>query len=386
MDESNRLLLFGASTRAAAFSALRAGLKPWCVDLFADRDLRARCLVQLLRGKYPDAFLDALRTAPPAPWLYTGGLENHPRLVRQMSQGRELWGNGATTLAWARNPMFVADMVRAAGLAAPAACAPALGFGELPAAGERRWLVKPIEGTGGRDIDYWSGDEVDQPAAGSYLQEFVTGEPAAAIYVGDGHAARLLGVTCQLVGEPFCQAAGFQYCGSIGPLAVGAGLRAALIRLGDVLTTACHLRGLFGVDGVLRDKVFWPVEVNPRYTASVEVLEYATGLRALAWHRAVFDLGSVELALPTLADGVVGKAILMAQRDLVFPATGPWDAVLQAPPALDDLPAFADIPAAGERLKAGGPILTLFARGDTVATCREALRRIAVDLDRRLFG
>ena len=37
MDESNRLLLFGASTRAAAFSALRAGLKPWCVDLFADR-------------------------------------------------------------------------------------------------------------------------------------------------------------------------------------------------------------------------------------------------------------------------------------------------------------------------------------------------------------
>ena len=30
------LILAGAITRAAAFSAIRAGLRPWCVDLFAD--------------------------------------------------------------------------------------------------------------------------------------------------------------------------------------------------------------------------------------------------------------------------------------------------------------------------------------------------------------
>ena len=36
---TNQVLIVGASTRAAAFSALRAGLEPRCVDYFADRDL-----------------------------------------------------------------------------------------------------------------------------------------------------------------------------------------------------------------------------------------------------------------------------------------------------------------------------------------------------------
>ena len=40
---NEHLLLFGASVRAAAFSALRAGLRPWCADLFGDADLQARC-------------------------------------------------------------------------------------------------------------------------------------------------------------------------------------------------------------------------------------------------------------------------------------------------------------------------------------------------------
>ena len=83
---------------------------------------------------------------------------------------------------------------------------------------------------------------------------------------------------------------------------------------------------------------------------------------------------------------MVGKAILLAQRDVVFPAAGPWDAPLDNPQPLDNLPAFADIPSAGEHIKAGRPILTLFARGETDAVCRQALRRAAEDLDHRLFG
>ena len=57
-------------------------------------------------------------------------------------------------------------------------------------------------------------------------------------------------------------------------------MRAVLDKLGTVLAQAFRLVGLFGVDGVLDAERFWPVEVNPRYTASVEVLEGATGLPA----------------------------------------------------------------------------------------------------------
>ena len=47
-------------------------------------------------------------------------------------------------------------------------------------------------------------------------------------------------------------------------------LAAKLQRLGEVLASASGLMGWFGIDYVLRDGEPWPVEVNPRYTASVE--------------------------------------------------------------------------------------------------------------------
>ena len=37
---SQRLILIGASVRAAAFSARAAGYEPWCADLFGDVDLQ----------------------------------------------------------------------------------------------------------------------------------------------------------------------------------------------------------------------------------------------------------------------------------------------------------------------------------------------------------
>src|SRR5260370_26812283 len=114
------LLLFGASTRAAAFSALRAGLRPCCHDLFADADLQARCAVTRLRGKYPHDFLDRIDSAVAGPWAYTGGLENWPALVHRMARRRTLWGNDKDALRRARDPGMWSACARAAGLPVPA--------------------------------------------------------------------------------------------------------------------------------------------------------------------------------------------------------------------------------------------------------------------------
>jgi predicted ATP-grasp superfamily ATP-dependent carboligase len=221
-----------------------------------------------------------------------------------------------------------------------------------------------------------------------YIQEYVEGTSFAAAYLGDGRQAQLLGVTRQLVGEPWLNAASFDYCGSIGPVPIPAALRRILERLGDVLVKGSRLRGLFGVDFILRDGEPWPVEVNPRYTASLEVLEYASGLPVLALHRRVFEPDAPLLApaSASAAPGWIGKAILFARTAAVFPTEGPWQAALRHPPSLDALPAFADIPPAGHALPAGGPVLTFFARGSSLADCEDTLRQTAADLDRRLFG
>jgi predicted ATP-grasp superfamily ATP-dependent carboligase len=380
MDTGANVLIVGASVRACAFSALRAGLRPWCADLFADADLCGRCPAMRLPGRYPQGFLDLLDSGPPGPWLYTGGLENHPFLIGQMADRRALWGNGPGVLAKVRDPFFLATVAQAVGLPTPVVKRPS-----ARSPGPGRWLVKPLRGSGGSGIRVYSAADPPRPSSGVYLQQYIEGQPAAALYLSTGRSVHALGLIFQLVGKSWLHAAPFHYCASIGPMPPGTWVREVLERLGLVLAAASGLRGLFGIDGVLQDRNFWPVEVNPRYTASVEVLEYATGLPVLAWHRRAFLDGAPPPPVPAPADWL-GKAVLFAPRDLVFPIDGPWGKVLRRPPPVEQMPAFADIPHIGERIAAGRPVLTFFARAATLAGCADALEQTAGDLDRWLFG
>src|SRR5260370_33050866 len=76
------VILLGASTRAAAGSARRAGWTPWCADLFAEAGLQA--IATGRKGPidaYPLGLVDALAEAPQAPVTYTGALVNRPDLL-----------------------------------------------------------------------------------------------------------------------------------------------------------------------------------------------------------------------------------------------------------------------------------------------------------------
>jgi predicted ATP-grasp superfamily ATP-dependent carboligase len=379
---SPNLLIVGASARAAAFSALRAGLHPWCVDLFADVDLQQRCAVTRLTGRYPEGFRRFIESDLPGPWMYTGGLENRPRLLQRWARCRPLWGNVNQPWGDSRNPEHVASVLRSAAMPAPD-----LRSAEksLPEGG--RWLLKPRRGAGGTGIRFWTPKDESWDKNDVYCQEFIEGRSLSLLFLGGRDGTPLLGVTQQLVGETWLHAAPFRYCGSIGPLDPNLIQRPSLEELGDLLTLECFLDGLFGVDGVLRDGAFWPVEINPRYTASVEVLEHATGSAMLDWHAHVFTHRRLPpLPMPAAqANRTIGKAILFARGDLHFPADGPWMAELRSPKSVRELPAFADIPASGEHIEAGKPVLTFFAAADSVAACEDALRQIAADLDRWLF-
>ena len=373
------VLILGASVRAAAFSALRAGLKPWCGDLFADADLVARCPAMKLSGRYPDGFVGLADIAPSGPWLYTGGLENYPRLVDRISDGRTLWGNNAAVLRTVRDPTKVATILRDAGL-------PSLAVRDADSQppDDRRWLLKPRNGSGGLGISFWQGKR-SAFQKHCYLQEFIEGDSWAALFVGDGKESRLLGVTRQLVGKEWLHCGPFQYCGSIGPLDVEPVLRHEIEKIGSVLAEEAGPAGLFGVDGIHGNGRFWPVEINPRYPASAEVLEYATGMRSIAFHRHVFDRSAPVPELPGSGGAVIGKAILFARESLVFPADGPWVEVSRFPPSIEKMPSFADIPHAGDCIKRGQPVLTFFARGRTAEPCEAELRCLAGDLDRWLW-
>ncbi len=374
--EPPNVLIVGASARAAAFSALRAGLSPWCADLFADSDLRERCPVIRVPGHYPSGFLGLMDRDVPGPWMYTGGLENHALLVGRMQAIRRLWGNGPAALIRARDPETLAGAATAAGLPCPALTL----SGHVVGSGA--WLHKPRAGAGGAGIRHATAGE--PIATGWYAQEFVTGVPASAVFVAISGKSICLGLTRQLVGETWLNAPPFRYCGSIGAIGTSPRLAERLRHLGALLTRRASLMGLFGVDGLLDGDTFRPVEVNPRYPASVEILELSTGVRALDLHRCAFEFVSGPLPVPSSPKSVVGKAIVYAVEDGVFPEVGPWLDGLGAH-ALDAIPEFADVPCAGEPLARGHPVLTVFASGSTPAECERNLRIRVADVTRRLY-
>jgi predicted ATP-grasp superfamily ATP-dependent carboligase len=356
--------VLGYSVRALAQSAAQAGYLPYAIDAFADQDLAACChAVQIHR--YPGDFQAALAAAPPGPWMYTGGLENYPALIQRLSQLRPLWGNAASVVRQVRRPEALAHVAR------EAACRfPALYPRSLPA------LVKPRRGSGGMAIRFASDHDLLNPLRGCYLQEYIAGQSASAAYVAASGRARLLGATQQLLGSDFGLGRPFLYAGSIGPLELSADQTATLERVGDCLARQYGLAGLFNVDLVLRGGEIWLVEVNPRYSASMEILKRARSVPLVAFHAAACTRGELPQTPPALASGFFGKAIVYAQADGEVPAT--LDAVARSWLQGDGRPAVADIPRAGEKIFAGQPVVTVFASGPSASRVLDLLRgRIA---------
>jgi predicted ATP-grasp superfamily ATP-dependent carboligase len=378
MAGKQTIIIAGASARAAAFSALRAGLEPYCFDLFADADLAARCpVVKLDAAGYPHNLLEEIRQAPPGPWMYTGGLENHPRLVEAISRERPLWGMNGDTLRGLRSPERLARVLESTKAPSAAVCM------DMPG-NEKVWLVKPLRGAGGAGIHFWDGQA--PPRKGFYYQEYLGDRGFAAIMSSDGPDSGPVGFTKQLVGVSWLNAQPFQYCGSIGPLQFDmSGEIRDLNWIGWTLWENFRVRGLFGIDCVYSNGEPVPVDVNPRYTASVEVLEYATGRQFLRWHQAAFDPTAPATNRKNACQQCVGKAILFAHESFTFPADGPWLADLDPRRPIEALPAYADIPHAGTFIKRGWPVLTFFATGATVEDVREKLKVIAAELNERFW-
>lgn len=372
------VVLAGVAVRPFALSALRAGADAVAVDYFGDRDLRrAVRTLSLRRDRGADAYsasgLVELAEDVSAPeTAYAADLENHPSLVERLSRGRLLLGNPPEVLRAARDPRRLAKALEEEGLPTPRV-RPA-GDTPSPTDGPPVWLRKPLRSGGGRGIRPWRPG--DTPAEDEYLQEWIRGEPVSVLFLADGAEARVLAATEMLVGRREFGATGFRYCGNLlrrsgegaplPPSCWPAGRRPGMAdRLARTLTRRFGLTGLNGIDAVLRDDRLWPTEVNPRWTASMELLEVGAETGGSRLPRALFDLHREACAgrLPTpgelpgggprpegTTERVTGKALLRARRDGPAPDLELLEGI-----------SLADVPEPGEPIPAGGPVCTLLA-------------------------
>ena len=370
------VLIVGASARAAAHSAIRAGLAPFAVDQFGDTDLRLVCPAILVQ-EYPCDVVDHFSMIDAAlPWMYTGALENYPDLIERLAAMRALWGNDANVVRQVRDPWQLHATLSAADIAIPAVRS----LADAPPT-KGRWLVKSPHNSGGNGVRDWSSPETIAVKEPAYLQQFIDGKPTSAVFVAAGGRSRLLGASEQLIGTTWAGADGYRYVGSLATTNVSSQITAQFDRIGGALAASFGLAGLFGVDAIESNGLIWPVEVNPRYTASIEVIERQRGIAAIDLHVQACRNGALPAIDPFMPDTplCVGKVILFARRDVTVS-----DALIERVTALNadtKWPTVADIPQPGTPIQRGAPILTVLVQTTDVSSAQEQLQSTVGELE-----
>ena len=435
-----KIVLISASVRPLIASCLQAKYVPVAFDFFADWDGR-----RLIEGSshsnasltkidcYRDLLeLDFKKLGDAA--IFAGGAELQSDLVRAVSKQLPLLGPSAESLATVADPVVWLRALQAADCRVPETRR------ELPInAKPDDWLRKQsgtCGGSGVRLIGDTGKDCDDEIATNSYFQKRIPGQAWSTILVSraqtENHpsATFSLGCTRQWLAADFAdesegcrrvsswsrQTSGrhsnvsrilanpatskshptlshharpFAYRGSVGPLAIPTAVQIQIDRIANLLAREFSMRGVWGMDFVLDGNGHvWPVDLNPRITASTELFE-STVVRSRSKFRSVIDLHLSACSISSsdreefekLADDCAASLGSECETKRILFNTGP-NAIEIDNTKCEQLsryhkPRFfqsnqtnasiADVPKLGDRIEPEHPLLTIRSRAKTEA-------------------
>jgi predicted ATP-grasp superfamily ATP-dependent carboligase len=364
------ILVVGGSARFLAASCHRAGWKVFAADRFGDADLRNvasgfQFLPIDLLGKEP-----FWPTLPSMPFLFTGGLENTPAFLEQLALSKKPASASVSAIRAVRDHRQLASIAQHVGLQTPQTCCSPEG---LPSDGS--FLLKPLASVGGHGIQSWRGGEL--PARPSIWQRRHDGIPYGVnLVLAQNRPARLLGIATAVRCRTAANATGWNYAGSV--TVTPQDWVQEVVAFAGLLSSQHSLSGAVGVDCIRESSGQTVVlEVNPRPTSSMELVERTDGVSIAASHLKAFDIDSPQAdAIPSHSNlPVAGKAILYAEKPVVMDSEVVKTLARLAERWSPDegLPAIADLPPQGCKIKTGSPLLTIFADGDTTESVERLL-------------
>ncbi len=336
---NGRVLIAGFSTRHVAQSAYRAGYKVCAVDHFCDQDLtwytEDRIRFEELED-LPDAVTEMSGRHRFDMLVVTSGAEDMPSRI-------PVCGTSPETVRNYLDKLEIQHFFEDLHIPVPAL------------AGEQEYPVflKPCRGAGGwrnaivHDDTEKVAWESLYPGVPYIRQRVVTGRPASVCCVTDGCHARAVAANEQILrGTPGAE---FGFAGSITPCSHPAA--GSMISMAERIAAASGCKGTIGIDFILEKDVV-AVELNPRFQATVETVEMATGCNLFRLH-ADACRGILPPEQP-VATGYAARKILFADRDMTVSAD------------LHRLsPMIADIPWPGTELTKDQAITSVFGQGAT---------------------
>ncbi len=402
VGNKNRIAVVGVSARAACWSVIRAGLTACAYDQFCDLDFPPGCDVRLFSSR------ESLRSSmkgclkPRNEFcLPVGGWENDTEIGQHLESDYSLLNTNCFATKLSRDPFLIQQILQNANL--PGLKVRTAGPGDQ----SEKWIRKPLAGTGGIGIKtvLSATDKVD---ADCYDQQFTQGDSYAAVFFASKTGPiKLLGITKQIIGSEELPDRPYAYAGSIGPVFAGNNpaeveIRDTLQQMADALNSRIEFYGLVCFDFVLSRNVPYLVEINPRYSASIELLELALQESFL---RLFFDsavLGeqsdvSQNESIATLSHSGfskrIGKTILYAWQEMKLPDDWDWN---RSACMLNKnkqswkygpwtVPVISDLPAPGTSFSVGDPVCTIWTEHRDIQSCIETLREKNAQLKRYII-
>ncbi|MEZ6087447.1 MAG: ATP-grasp domain-containing protein [Pirellulaceae bacterium] len=360
----DELTIIGASARAAVESAVRGGFACHAIDRFGDQDLLRASeswvpLETRLSDPADDAIISSLPNTSSRGVILLGGLERNLKATFEFLSGHSILGASLDQYQHLRERRTLDRLATRANLLRPAQR-------ETVPANPRGWLFKANHSTGGMGVLH-ATDARRSGAKDGWFEQQIFGRSFGASFLSSRGNVALIGVAASLRSGRSPRP--FQYLGSIGPIALPEMCRERLLSFARQVVAETDLLGLFGIDIVIdaRNQV-WVLEINPRWTASMELLEPSPApdrVSLIRQHVEACFGRTIDTQPP--AGGVRGKRILYATSRCPFDRI---DLEQRLPQGIR----IADIPADATVIDAGQPICTLLANGDAP---REVASRLA---------
>jgi predicted ATP-grasp superfamily ATP-dependent carboligase len=355
--KKGRVLIAGFTTRHVAQSAFHAGYEVVAIDHFCDLDLDWYTIDQRKFEELSEipALIDELCSTYRFDFLVvTSGAEMIHAPV-------PLLGSSPDCVEKFLDKLEIQHFFVDHGIPAPSLAPP----GEYPC------IIKPRTGAGGWRNQIITSEEEQKtwielfPDVPYLCQRIVEGIPASVSCVSNGHEARAISINEQILRGDESERA-FGFAGAITPFDHPMAEQMRFLAEQAAAESGCI--GSVGVDFVIGRET-WAIEINPRFQATLDTVERATGYN-------LFDLhvnacrGSVPETMPAPVC-TAARTIVFADRDLVVQ---------------EDLstlaPAVADIPRRGTVVEEGSALLSVYGWGSTRASACALLDKTITEVRR----
>ena len=307
-------VLAALSGRGVVCSSQKFGYKLGVMDVFGDKDCQISAAFWRHIGTcFPgqtcidsEKFLNSLMVFKINGFkglVIGSGFEGKYDLLRQANEILPLHASCLSVFKYLENPVSFFEALNLLEIPFPQVNLSADSFEDLGP----DWILKDLSSSGGLGIKKKSGRK---SKSSEYFQKQLPGTAVSLSFFADGQNVVPLGyskpVTTKQSNLPFV------FCGLDGPIELIDSVAQEALKISKLIVHKFKLRGFNGIDFLVSDKSVYFLDLNPRITASFEILQES--------HSFCFFEKHIHLTRDILGNTCISESAPMQKNNFWIPS------------------------------------------------------------------